>query len=194
MKTHPQIVSRNLIRLAAIGMLAISISLIDTSCTSSLKNPPPTAATVDISRYTGRWYEIARLPMPFQKADESAIAEYGLLPNGTLSVHNIATRPDGTQHDIHGYAEILNAPENTKLAVHFSTWFAPFIPIPKQGNYWILHVDEDYQQAIVGTPDRKYLWILARTPVIPDHQFQDLAKFSEKLGFDLSRLIRDPRS
>jgi len=88
----------------------------------------------------------------------------------------------------------LNAPENTKLAVHFSTWFAPFIPIPKQGNYWILHVDEDYQQAIVGTPDRKYLWILARTPVIPDHQFQDLAKFSEKLGFDLSRLIRDPRS
>ncbi len=130
--------------------------------------------------------------MPFQKANEAAIAEYGLLPNGTLSVHNIAIRPDGSQHDIHGYAEILNPPENTRLAVRFSTWFAPLIPIPKQGNYWIFYVDEAYQQAIVGTPDRRYLWVLSRTPKISEHQLQDLFQRGRKLGFDLSRVIRDP--
>ena len=130
--------------------------------------------------------------MPFQKANEAAVAEYDALPNGTLSVHNIATRRDGTQHDIHGYAVVLNPPENTKFAVHFSTWFAPFIPIPKEGNYWILHVDDNYQEAIVGTPDWKFLWILARTPKISDHKLENLLQRAKKLGFDRSKMILDP--
>ncbi|MBL9145135.1 MAG: lipocalin family protein [Verrucomicrobiaceae bacterium] len=97
-------------------------------------NTPPTAVKVDLKRYIGRWHEIARLPMPFQKADEAAIAEYGSNADGTISVHNIAARPDGTQRDIRGYAMVLNPPENTKLTVHFSTWFSPFIPVSKDGN------------------------------------------------------------
>lgn len=170
----------------------VTATMIFSACSSSREQPPVTAAHVDLSRYAGRWYEIARLPMLFQKANEAAIAEYGSLPNGTLSVHNIAIRPDGSQHDIHGYAEVLNPPENTKLAVHFTTWFARFIPIPKAGNYWILHVEDNYQEAIVGTPDRKYLWILARTLKITDHQLQDLLQRAGKLGFDRSKLIFDP--
>jgi len=163
-----------------------------TACSTTMKNPPTTTARVDLERYLGRWYEIARLPMPFQKANEAAVAEYGQNKNGRVSVHNIAIRPDGSQHGIRGYAKVLNPPQNTKLAVRFSTWFGPFIPVPKEGNYWVLYVDEHYQQAIVGTPNRKYLWILSRTPKLPEPQFQVLVAKAKEHGFDLSRLIRDP--
>jgi apolipoprotein D and lipocalin family protein len=173
-------------------LLAVACCML-AGCASPVRNPPATAGSVDITRYLGRWYEIARLPMPFQKASEAAMAEYGLNTNGTLSVHNIAVRPDGSEHGIRGYATPLNPPENTKLAVRFNTWFALFIPVPKEGNYWILYKDAAYSRAIVGTPDRKYLWILARSPKIPDAELQDLEARAGKLGFDLSGLIHDPR-
>lgn len=166
-----------------------------TSCSSSqpATQPPPTAAKVDLECYVGRWHELARLPMPFQKADEAAVAEYGSNADGTVSVHNIAIRPDGTQHDIRGYAKVLNPPQNTKLAVRFSTWFGPLIPVPKEGNYWILHVDDRYQEAIVGTPDWKYLWLLARNAAISDARYNALVAKAKNLGFDVARLIRDPQ-
>ena len=173
--------------LMALCALALS------ACSHAVKNPPATAAKVDVDHYVGRWYEIARLPMPFQKDGEAAIAEYGKRPDGTVSVHNIAVKPDGTQRDIRGYAKILNPGENTKLAVRFETWFGPLIPVPKEGNYWILHVDPDYRDAIVGTPDRKYLWILARRPVLPEPRYQELVEKARSLGYDVSRLIRDPQ-
>lgn len=163
------------------------------SCASPVRNPPATAGSVEVARYLGRWYEIARLPMPFQKAGEAAMALYGLNENGTLSVHNVAVRPDGTEHGIRGYAKVLNPPHNTKLAVRFNTWFGPLIPVPKEGNYWILYRDEGYRTAIVGTPDRKYLWILARDPKIKAAELQDLEARAVTLGFDLTGLIRDPR-
>jgi apolipoprotein D and lipocalin family protein len=165
-----------------------------TACTTP-KPPakvPTTAAQVDLNRYAGRWHEIARLPAPFQKEDEAAIAEYGMNADGSLSVRNIAVRPDGSQHDIKGSARVLNPPENTKLAVRFDTWFGPFIPVPREGNYWILHVDENYQEAIVGTPDRKFLWLLARTPQIPEQRLTALERKAAYLGFDVSRLIKSP--
>ena len=162
-------------------------------CAFPVQNPPATAADVEVRRYLGRWYEIARLPMPFQKTGEAAMAEYGLNEKGTLSVHNVAIRPDGSEHGIRGYATVLNPPQNTKLAVRFNTWFGPLIPIPKDGNYWILYRDEEYRTSIVGTPDRKYLWILARSPKISEAELSDLKARAKKLGFDLSRLIRDPR-
>lgn len=173
---------------AAILLLALG----GTSCCSMKSSlpPPATAETVDLNRYAGRWYEIARLPMPFQKAGEAAMAEYGSNPDGTLSVHNIAIRPDGSQHDIRGYAKVLNPPENTKLAVRFRTWFGPLIPVPKAGNYWVLHIDDRYQEAIVGTPNRKYLWLLARTATIPGEHYASLVAKAETLSFDVSRLIR----
>lgn len=176
-----------------IALSVAAVCIVLGGCASPARNPPPTAGKVDVTRYLGRWYEIARLPMPFQKEGEAAMADYGLNQNGTLSVHNVAVRPDGSEHGIRGFASVLNPPENTKLAVRFTTWFALLIPIPKEGNYWILYRDEEYRTAIVGTPDRKYLWILARSPKIAEEELQDLEARAVKLGFDLSGLIRDPR-
>lgn len=173
------------------GLILLGLGLVSCSTPRSRVNAPATAGAVDLSRYSGRWFEIARLPMRFQKANEAAIAEYGANADGTISVHNIAIRPDGSQRDIRGYAKVLNPPENTKLAVRFKTWFGPLIPVPKEGNYWILHVDEYYQEAIVGTPNRKYLWLLARTPAIPEPRYAALVAKAGQLGFDTSRLLRD---
>jgi apolipoprotein D and lipocalin family protein len=156
-------------------------------------NPPRTAGKVDLGRYTGRWHEIARLPAPFQKDEDQAIADYGMNADGTVSVQNIAIRPDGARHDIKGSAKVLNPPENTKLAVRFHTWFGPLIPVPDEGNYWILHVDENYQETIVGTPDRRFLWLLARTPRISAQRQAALTAEAKALGFDVERLVTTQR-
>ena len=174
------------------ALVLLGLGLVSCSSTRNRVDAPATAERVDLSRYTGRWFEIARLPMRFQKANEAAIAEYGTNADGTISVHNIAIRPDGSQRDIRGYAKVLNPPENTKLTVRFKTWFGPLIPVPKEGNYWILHVDEHYQEAVVGTPNRKYLWLLARTSTIPEARYEALVAKADQLGFDTSRLLRDP--
>lgn len=176
--------------LRGIAVVLVGLGLTACCTTKPPLAPPATAKTVDLSRYAGRWFEIARLPMPFQKAGEAALAEYGRNPDGTLSVHNIAIRPDGSQHDIRGQAKVLNPPENTKLAVRFHTWFGPLIPVPKAGNYWVLHVDDRYEEAIVGTPNRKYLWLLARTATISRPSYDALVAKAEALGFDVSRMIR----
>jgi len=178
--------------LRPVALVLFGLGLVSCSTTRSRVDAPVTAEAVDLGRYTGRWYEIARLPMPFQKTNEAAIAEYGSNADGTISVRNIAIRPDGSQRDIRGYAKVLNPPENTKLTVRFKTWFGPLIPVPKDGNYWILHVDEDYEEAIVGTPNRKYLWLLARTPTVPDAHYEALVAKANRLGFETSRLLRVP--
>jgi apolipoprotein D and lipocalin family protein len=178
--------------LLPVALVLLALGLVSCSTTSSRVDAPATAPAVDLGRYTGRWFEIARLPMRFQKADEAAIAEYGSNADGTVSAHNIAIRPDGSQHDIRGYAKVLNPPENTKLAVRFKSWFGPLIPVPKEGNYWILHVDEHYEEAIVGTPHRKYLWLLARTSTIPEPRYAALVAKAQQLGFDTSRLLTVP--
>ena len=180
-----------MLRRAAVGLLGLG--LVSYSTMRSHRDAPVTTKAVGLSRYAGRWFEIARPPLFFQKANEPAMAEYGSNPDGTVSVHNVAIRPDGTQRDIRGYAKVLNPPENTKLAVRFHTWFGPLIPVPKAGNYWILHVDELDQEAMVGTPNRKHLWLLARTPAISEERYTALVARAEQLGFDLSRLIKDPQ-
>ena len=165
------------------------------SCASPIPKPgpPATAASVDVARYAGRWHEVARFPMTFQRADETATADYALLADGRISVHNIATRPDGRTREIRGRATVLNPGENTRLAVRFTNWFGIFIPVRRDGNYWILHVNEGYRHALVGTPDRKCLWMLSRTPTIRPADYLALREKAWQLGFDVTRLIRTTR-
>jgi apolipoprotein D and lipocalin family protein len=171
------------------GLLVIGMACSSGSKGSSLA----TAGRVDLARYAGKWNEIARLPMAFQKAGDAATATYEARADGKVGVHNVATRPDGTTAEIRGTATVLNPGVNTKLAVRFDTWFGPLIPVSKEGNYWILYVSPKYDQALVGTPDRKFLWILARTATVPTGVEADLVARAKALGFETEKLIRPTR-
>lgn len=153
----------------------------------------PTATSVDLSRYVGKWYEIARLPMWAQRNCLRSTAEYTLLESDKIGVKNTCATADGEETSIEGTATIVDQVHEAKLNVEFDQWAAKIVafytPL-NNGNYWILRVDPEYRYAVVATPDREYLWILARTPSLPESTYQDLVAFSQRLGFTTENLIR----
>jgi apolipoprotein D and lipocalin family protein len=168
------------------------------SCTQSgpagpAASHPPLKTTPKVSsdRYLGKWYEVARLPQWFQKDCVSATADYSQNKDGTIGVLNTCIRADGTERSISGVAEPVDGPNN-RLRVKFpGSFFARLAPIPEEGNYWIIDVTPDYRYAVVGTPDRKFLWFLSRSPEVPQAQFDRMKAIAKKQGFDLGRLAID---
>ncbi len=151
---------------------------------------PPTVARVELARYQGTWYEIARLPMWFQRNCLRSQATYGILETGEVSVLNECETTGGGKESIRGRARAVGAETNARLEVRFDNWFSVFIPSQPQGNYWILYLDGDYRTVIVGTPDRKNLWIMARTPAIDEARYAELVGIARGLGFETDKLIR----
>ncbi len=151
---------------------------------------PPTVARVELARYGGTWYEIARMPLWFQRNCLRSQATYGLLETGEVSVLNECDTEGGGKESIRGSARVVEAKTNARLEVRFDNWFSVFIPSQPQGNYWILYLDDGYQTVIVGTPDRKTLWIMARTPMIDEARYAKLVEIARGLGFDTDKLIR----
>lgn len=150
--------------------------------------PLPTVKSVDLKRYQGRWYNIAREPAWFQNECERSTATYTVRANGTVGVWNECVTHEGKTKRITGTATAVDG-SNSKLVVKFDN-FAGKVGLAK-GDYWILYLDPGYQTVVVGTPNRKYLWILAREPKLPPGRYAALVKVAQSLGFDTSRLIRD---
>lgn len=165
----------------------LALAFIFTGCAHHTP-PLPTAARVDLSRYAGRWFEVARLPNPFQRADAQATAEYTVLPDGRVKVLNTERRPDGRAKSIEGRAVAVPGSGNARLRVKFSG-LAALAPVPAEGNYWIIQLEPDYSAALVGTPDRKYLWLLARSPQPNPKTRSRLITRARELGFAVDRLI-----
>jgi apolipoprotein D and lipocalin family protein len=139
---------------------------------------------VDVQRYMGKWYEIARYPNFFQGTDcAGTTAEYTLLEDGRVQVVNRCFEGglNGPEQTIEGTARVVDTETNAKLKVNF---FGPF-----EGNYWIIDLGEDYQWAVVGDPTRTFLWILSRTPTMDETTYNDiLSRLPDKL-YDPSRLL-----
>jgi apolipoprotein D and lipocalin family protein len=154
-----------------------------------LSKAPPTVARVELARYGGTWYEIARMPLWFQRNCLRSQATYGLLETGEVSVLNECDTGGG-KDSIRGRARVVDARTNARLEVRFDNWFSVFIPSQPQGNYWILYLDEGYRTVIVGTPDRENLWIMARTPAIDEARYTELVGIARGLGFDTDKLIK----
>ena len=150
---------------------------------------PPLAVVpgVDLSRYVGTWYEIAKYPNRFQRGCVGATAEYALAPDGKRVdvVNRCREIESGKERSVRGKARVVDPATNAKLSV---TFFWPF-----SGDYWILAVGEEYEYAVVGTPDRKYLWFLARTPTIGDELYGHLVDLVRERGFDPARIERSSR-
>jgi apolipoprotein D and lipocalin family protein len=142
-----------------------------------------TVTQVVLSRYLGRWYEIARYPNRFEKkCDRDVFATYGLRDDGRISVLNTCVKPDGSHGEAKGWAKISDPSTNAKLKV---TFFYPFF-----GNYWVLELGEDYEYAVIGEPSRKYLWILSRTPQMSEETYHAITENLAAKGYDAAKLER----
>jgi len=139
---------------------------------------------VDLQRYLGTWYEIATIPQRFQKGCVGVTAEYKMRPDGDIDVVNTCRQGtlDGKVRQAHAKAWVVDKTTNAKLRVRF---FWPF-----SGAYWIIGLDAEYRWAIVGHPDRSYLWILCRTPQMDDALYNELLKLIADKGYDLSKIKR----
>ncbi|NDK39953.1 hypothetical protein DT603_14000 [Pseudoxanthomonas gei] len=151
-----------------------------------------TVASIDLPRYLGTWYEIARLPMRYEPEDFRDItAEYSLQDNGKVRVVNRATNGKGEHEESVGEASALDG-SNSRLEVTFLPEGLRWIPFTK-GDYWIIKIDDAYTTALVGSPDRKYLWLLARQPQIDAATTQQFLDDARAQGFDLGELIHTPQ-
>ena len=141
-----------------------------------------TVASVDVNRYSGKWYEIASFPQRFQKGCHCTTAEYSLSPNGYLIVENKCNigSVNGKQSYIKGKAFVEKNSGNAKLKVQFF-W-------PLRAKYWIIDLAEDYSYAVVSHPSKKYLWILSRTPNMNDALYHQILSRLKEKGFELSKL------
>jgi apolipoprotein D and lipocalin family protein len=159
------------------------------SVVMAAEQPPSTVAKVDLGRYAGRWYEVARFPNRFQnQCVGDVIVEYTLRPDGKVDVLNTCRKADGTRAEAQGIARVVSEDgSNSKLKVRFAPAFLSWLPAV-WGDYWILGLADDYTHAIVGDADRKYLWFLARTPTISRELYESLQKAAATKGFDVSRL------
>jgi apolipoprotein D and lipocalin family protein len=136
--------------------------------------------TVDLARYVGKWHEIAAFPMFFQRqCIGDTTAEYTLRPDGDITVVNRCRTETGFDQAT-GKAWPVEGTGNAQLKVSF---FWPF-----RADYWVIGLDEDYRWAVVGNPNRKYLWILSRTPALPKEQLDRALEAAEAQGYDLARL------
>ena len=156
---------------ASLACLALSVHA---------ETPVVSVAEVNLARYAGKWYEIASFPMFFQRnCVGDTTAEYALTPEGEVSVTN-RCRTAGGVDEARGKAWTLADGNNARLKVSF---FWPF-----RSDYWVIGLDPDYRWGVVGNPNRKYLWILSRTPQLDKNLQEAALKTATTQGFDLKQL------
>lgn len=177
-----------LVRLRAAAACAsiIFAAIAFSGCQMLAANPPETVDSVDLERYAGLWYEIASYPVFFNKNLTGVTAEYGIRPDGKVSVFNKGYKGalDGPESTIEGTARVVDPVTNSKLAVRFNQFPNNLF----EGDYWIVVLDDDYQYAAVSDPRRFTLFVLSRTPQMDDATYASILSDLEANGFDVSTL------
>jgi len=178
-------------RLFNAGVVAVLVIL--SGCTSN--GLPPLAALdrpVDLQRFMGDWYVIAFIPidLPFlsEKDAHNAVESYALAPDGEiLTTYTFRDGGfDGPETRMTPRGRVANPPLN-------SAWKMKFFSFLPAGDYLIIKVDEDYSRTIVSVPDRRWVWIMARTPAIPEAEYQEMVDFLARSGFDVQAIRRVPQ-
>lgn len=180
-------------RLRLLGVLVGLLGLVGLSgCathgSSMKKTPLPLAQNVDIPRFMGDWYVIANIPTFIEKGAHDAVEGYALRPDGRIATtftfrKGSFTGPLKTYHPVGTIHDPVTRAE----------WRMQFV-WPFQAAYLITYLDEDYTETIIGVPSRKYAWIMARTPQIPESRYNDLVRRMADMGYDVSRLQKVPQS
>ena len=143
---------------------------------------------VDLDRYAGDWFEIARFPNRFQRKCVGDVrASYSRRADGRLDVVNRCRTDDG-QTEARGIARIVDDRTFAKLEVRFAPGWLSFLPAV-WGDYWVIGLASDYSWAVVGDPGREYLWILARSSALDDQSLAAARTVARDNGFDIDRLV-----
>ena len=178
--------------LGPIGAIAGVVSGMARFQVSGTARPAPTTVTgLDLNRYQGTWYEVARYDNAFEKPGEAARAQYTVQPDGRVRVENTAYDPvTGEYRNVVGSASVGKEGDTSKLRVSF-------VPgVGKYGvgaaDYWVVDLQPDYQYAVVGDPARRAMWVLSRTPQLDDATLEGIKERAAAQGFDPARLIETP--
>jgi len=150
--------------------------------------PLQSIPSLDVPRYMGVWYELAKFPNRFQKkcvADTSAT--YSLQPDGGVRVLNACRLANGEMQQAFGQAHQVGGPQSAQLRVRFAPAWLSWLPVV-WGNYWVVDLDEGYQLVAISEPRREYLWILSRSPEVPQERYAALLDRLSKMGLDVQRL------
>ena len=151
-----------------------------------LRNQP--VSTLDLNRYAGTWHEIAHLPMYFQrKCQDRITATYTLRADGRIHVRNACRTKAGKEDVAHGIAKPAGGPAGA-LKVRFAPGWLSWVPWV-WADYWVIELDPDYRWAVVGSPNRKYLWVLSRKPTLSRDEFQRLVAHAKQRGYPVDRLV-----
>ncbi len=179
MKIRPSLV-------ALLGAATVVSVLV--ACATSRQAPLKTVNSVDLSRYAGKWYEIASYPMWFQRrCVGGTTAEYTSKADGSIGVVNTCYDKNGKPIRVEGSATVVPDSGNSKLKVRF---FGPFT-----GDYWVIALDQkDYSWALVGHPSRKYLWVLSRSKELPSATYDQIVAEAVAQGYDAKQLRRTDQS
>ena len=169
--------------LIAAGMAAFAASRLLTRHPVGNPNVPEPAKNVELDRYLGKWFEIARYEQRFERGCVAASAQYSSGPDGKIIVLNRCRKQNGKIEEARGVAKVVDGVTRAKLKVSF---FGPFY-----GNYWILDHADDYSWSIVGEPTGRYLWILSRHPQPGPERVEELIERVSTLGYDPSMLVFD---
>ena len=159
-------------------LLLINLVSVYNLCACRSNTPPQTVTQVDINRYAGKWFEIAAYPQWFEKGCSNVTATY-TVKEKYVEVLNACIK-NNKPKNIKGKAFVVKNTGNAKLKVQF---FWPF-----RGKYWIIDLADDYSYAVVGHPNKKYLWILSRTATMNDSIYQQIISKIKEKGFDISKI------
>jgi apolipoprotein D and lipocalin family protein len=155
--------------------------------------PPSTVKELDLNKYQGLWYEVARLPNSFQdQCVGNVTAEYSLMKSGKIKVVNRCQEISGEIEVAEGRGRLSGKKSKSKLDVTFAKILGKYI-FAFGGNYWVMELDKNYQWSLVGSPDRKFAWILARKPELSSDEMEKLAGLLEKQGYNPCDLLTTPQ-
>lgn len=166
-------------------ILLLTLFIFLTSCKTQTKMIDKTVVKeLDIERYLGTWYEIARYDHSFERGLDGVTATYSYRKDGKIKVENAGYKGtlDGKKSIAIGKAKIPNLQVPSKLKVSFFWFF--------YGDYFVLELDKGYQWAVIGSSSDKYLWILSRTPQMDNLQYQQILKGLTQRGYDVNKLIK----
>ena len=149
--------------------------------------------SLDLARYMGTWYEIARYPNRFERDCAGfTTATYTAMPNGRVKVENRCRTPGGGTDVATGVARQCGPSDSPRLKVRFAPALLSFLP-PVWGDYWVIDIDRNYELAAVSEPGRDYLWILSRTPQVEKRALDALLARLSGQGFDMRKLVYTPQ-